>query len=128
MYTIFLVPPPIVNVSRETEGEVELTSVQILNCTVTVREVDILVTATLQWTLPASLHNDRKFSVSDTKGEYPLYYSTLAIEDYDYSYSGAYRCTADVLPSLNSSATSHVEKSSSTEVLYLKTSKWVTIC
>ena len=115
------------NVSRETEGKVELNSVQILNCTVTVREVDIPVTVTLQWTLPASLRNDRKFSVSNTKGEYPLYYSTLAIEDYDYSYSGAYRCTADVLPSLNLSATSHVEKSSSTEVLYLKTSKWVTI-
>ena len=63
---MFIVPSPIVNVSRETEGEVELNSVQILNCTVSLGEVDIPVTVTLQWTLPASLRNDLKFSVSDT--------------------------------------------------------------
>ena len=96
------VPPPLVEVSRETEGQVDLLSVQILRCNVEIiEEVDIPVTVTTEWNTPALLHNESQTTTSNTSGQYPLYYSTLTISGYKYSDSGIYTCIAEVSPREN---------------------------
>lgn len=92
------------NVSRETEGEIQLGSAQLLKCSVTVWKVDIPVTVTLQWSSLTSLLNESTISIPRRQGQYNNLYLTLVFDSYHFYDSGAYICTALVAPAANSSA------------------------
>ena len=101
---ITAVTPPIVNVSRDTEGLVNLFSSHTFTCDVMIsEEVDIPYTVYIQWTPPSSLHNKSKLVTSNTTGHNSSYYSLLTINDFTFSDSGNYTCSATVIPTANMS-------------------------
>ena len=101
---ITAVTPPIVNVSRDSEGLVNLFSSHAFTCDVMIsEEVDIPYTVDIQWTPPSSHHNTSKLVTSNTTGHNASYYSFLTINDFTFSDSGNYTCSATVIPTANMS-------------------------
>lgn len=97
------VPPPLVEVSREKEGEIQIGSAQVLKCNVTVQKVNIPTILTVTWKLHSSLLNKSRIPISETTKE--LNHSlTLEFESYQLNDSGIYTCIALVMPSADTSA------------------------
>lgn len=87
--------------AREPEGRIEILSEQILRCKVEVIEhVDTPVSVATKWTLPPSLQNDSRITISAVKEHHPLFYSSVVIDAYTLNHSGNYTCTANVIPDL----------------------------
>lgn len=97
------VPPPLVEVSREKEGEIQIGSAQVLKCNVTVQKVNVPTILTVTWKLYSSLLNESRIPISEATKE--LNHSlTLELESYQLNDSGIYTCIALVMPSADTSA------------------------
>ena len=94
-----LVHTPQVTVSRVTEGEIEIGSRQILNCSATIEKLDIPVTITLQWRMHSLL-----LSESIVSGYLCNHDLSLVLDSYNFNTSGSYVCTVYVHTTVNSTA------------------------
>ena len=97
------VPPPLVEVSREKEDDIQLGSTQVLTCNVMIWKVNVPTILTVTWKLYSSLLNESRIPISETTEDLN-YNITLEIESYRLNDSGIYTCIALVMPSANTSA------------------------
>ena len=110
------VPPPLVEVSREKEDDIQIGSTQVLTCSVSVWRVNVPTILTIMWKLYSSLLNESRIPISETTEQ--LNHSlSLEIESYRLNDSGIYTCMALVVPSVDSSAIVEGGISSSTVAL-----------
>ena len=88
------VAPPLVMVSRGTEGVVKLFSTQNFRCDVIViEEVDTSYVVDIQW-IP--VYNETNILTSNTSGHNGSYYSVLNILEFRVTDAGNYTCIATV--------------------------------
>ena len=101
-------------VSRETKEEVQIGSIQTLNCSVIVQSVDISVRLTIEWSSRASVLNESTIILSGTKENKDTdYYLALVFDSYKYNDTGTYVCTAFVVPTADMSTVVETGNSSS---------------
>ena len=97
-----VVAPPVVMVSRLTEGQVKLSSTQTLKCEVRIiEEVDVPIITGVQWIPPPLFHNESKLTASNTTYNDTMFSSFLTINDYSFGDSGNYSCMASAIPTAN---------------------------
>ena len=110
------VPPPLLEVSREKEDDIQIGSTQVLTCSVSVWTVNVPTILTIMWKLYSSLLNESRIPISETTEQ--LNYSlSLEIRSYRLNDSGIYTCIALVTPSANTSADVEGGRCSSTVAL-----------